>query len=284
MISAVKKLLKKIFRKIGLWSIEEQVFVKQYQVACGETLKGKNVLITGGTSGIGLAIAKRCLAEGANVLITGRNAPKLANAHSEVNSDRLHTLLWDATDFNALATKTDEVFRCFNGRLDVLINNAGVATRERFGSLSISAWDEMLAINLKAPVFIAQEVSNRWVRDGKDGVILNISSLAGSELTIDGYSAAKRAMNGMTKGMARELAPNGIRVNALAPGVIIGTNIRDLQRSKTPDDNLHSGWIPEKRYGVPNEIAELAVFMVSDRATYMNGAVVVCDGAGCLRK
>ena len=284
MISVIKGLIKKALRKIGLLRVEEKVYVKRYQVAQGESLKDKNVLITGGTSGIGLAIAKRCLAEGANVLITGRNASKLAKVHSEDNTWRLHTLIWDATDFNALSSKTDEVFQCFNGRLDVLINNAGVAAREMFGSLSMSAWDEMLAINLKAPVFIAQEVSNRWVRDKVDGVILNISSLAGSELTIDGYSAAKRAINGITKGMARALAPHGIRVNALAPGVIIGTNIRELQRSKTPDDNLRVGWIPEKRYGVPDEIAELAVFMVSDRASYMNGAVVVCDGAGRLRK
>ena len=283
MISSVEKLIQKLCRKIGLWSIDEKIYVKQYQVVQGESLKDKNVLITGGSSGIGLAIANRCLAEGANVLITGRNADKLSKVKGEDDSGRLHTLLWDATDYTVLNEKVNEVFQCFSGRLDVLINNAGVASRERFGSLSLKAWDDMLAINLKSPVFIAQEVSNRWVQNHFEGVILNVSSLAGSELTIDGYSAAKRALNGMTKGMARALATYGIRVNALAPGVIIGTNIRELQRSKSPEDDLCNAWIPQKRYGVPDEIAELAVFMISDRASYMNGAVVVCDGAAHLR-
>ena len=119
MITAFKKALKKICRKIGLWSVEEKVYVKPYQVVQGESLKEKNVLITGGTSGIGLAIAKRCLAEGANVLITGRNSSRLAKVHSEDNTGRLRALVWDATDFDALASKTDEAFQCFNHRFRI---------------------------------------------------------------------------------------------------------------------------------------------------------------------
>ena len=282
MISIFKKVSEKVCRKLGLWSVDEKIFVKQYQVAAGETLKGKNVLITGGTSGIGLAIAKRCLAEGANVVVTGRNENKLNKALSQDNTGRLKGLIWDVSDISSIGAKLGQVRGLFAHDIDILVNNAGISIRERPGTLTEEVWEKILRINLTAPVFLSQEMAKTWLCQKKGGVILNVSSMAGLEPSLDSYSVAKCGLNSMTKGMARILAQNGIRINALAVGVTIGTELRDIQRTHTPDGDLKCSWIPIGRFAVPDEIAETATYLISDRAAYITGAVVECDGAGSI--
>ena len=282
MISVIKGLIKKALRKIGLLRVEEKVYVKRYQVAQGESLKDKNVLITGGTSGIGLAIAKRCLAEGANVVVTGRNEDKLNKVLSQDNTGRLKGLIWDVSDISSIGTKLGQVRSLFANEIDILVNNAGVSIRERPGTLTEEIWEKILKINLTAPVFVSQEVAKVWVGLKREGVILNISSMAGLEPSLDAYSVAKCGLNSITRGMARIWAPNGIRINALAVGVTIGTELRDIQRTHMPDGDLKCPWIPIGRFAVPDEIAETATYLISDRAAYMTGAVVECDGAGSI--
>lgn len=282
MKSAVKKLLNTTLRKIGLWSVDKQVYVKQYQVACGETLKGKNVLITGGTSGIGLAIAKKCLAEGANVIITGRNGQKLNQVLLSDKTGRLKGMVWDVANLSAAKDMLAEVHSLLGSEINALVNNAGISIREKPGCLTEEVWDEVLRINLTAPIFISQEMAKAWMLNSCDGCILNISSMSGLEPSIDAYSVAKCGLNSMTKGMARIWASQGIRVNSLAVGVTIGTQLRDTQRKYKPTDNLKCDWIPVGRFAVPDEIAETAGFLISDRAAYLTGAVVECDGAGSI--
>lgn len=281
-MSAFKKLLKTLLRKIGLWSIEEKIYVKQYQVVKGESLKSQNVLITGGTSGIGLAIAKRCLIEGANVIITGRNAEKLNKVLSKDTTGRLKGLIWDVSNLSIAKDRIDEIRGMFGSEINVLVNNAGISIREKPGSLTEKVWSEVLRINLTAPVFIAQEVSKNWIANSSEGCILNISSMAALEPSIDAYSVAKCGLNSITKGMARIWADKGIRVNALAVGVTIGTELREVQKAHKPEGNLKCGWIPIGRFAVPGEIAETATYLISDRASYMTGAVVEFDGAGSI--
>ena len=278
----LKTLLKKIARKIGFWSIEEKIYVKQYQVAWGDSLKGRNVLVTGGTSGIGLAIAKKCLAEGANVIVTGRKEEKLKNVLREDTTGRLKGLVWDVTDINAIHEKLKHVQSTFTQPPDVLVNNAGISIRERPCDLTEKNWSEVLHVNLTAPVFLSQAMAKQWIRESRPGVILNISSMAGLEPSFDAYSVAKCGLNSMTKGMARIWAAHGIRVNALAVGVTIGTELRETQRKYKPDGNLRCDWIPLGRFAVPDEIAETATYLISDRAAYLTGAVIECDGAGSI--
>lgn len=284
MARLLKRAVKSLCRRMGLREVVHTVRVERYAVVEEECLKGKNVLVTGGSGGIGLAIAGKCLACGARVLVTGRNEDKLRGAKAHDGSGRLQTLAWDVTDFDSLQTKVDEVFRAFGGQLDILVNNAGISIRQSVGSLTFDVWDAIVATNLKAPVFVAQAVAARWKEQKRSGVILNISSMAGVEPAMDAYSAAKCALGSMTKGMAAVFAHDGIRVNALAPGVVVGTDLRDLQRSVDPAGDVHCDWIPAGRYGVPEEIAEMAAFLVSDRTAYLTGAVIVCDGAGSLRQ
>ena len=282
MISGVKRLIKKALRKIGLLRVEEKIYVKQYQVAQGESLKGKNVLITGGTSGIGLAIAKRCLAEDANVVVTGRNEDKLNKVLSQDNTGRLKGLIWDVSDISSIGVKLGQVRDLLADDIDILVNNAGVSIRERLGTLTEEVWKKILRINLTAPVFVSQEMAKAWLCSKKSGVILNISSMAGLEPSLDAYSVAKCGLNSITKGMARIWAQNGIRVNALAVGVTIGTELRDIQRAHRPDGDIKCNWIPIGRFAVPDEIAETATYLISERAAYLTGAVVECDGAGSI--
>lgn len=278
----LKNLIKKALRRIGLWSIEEKIYVKQYQSIQGESLKNRNVLITGGTSGIGLAIAKRCIKEGANVVITGRNEEKLKKILSQDNIGQLKGLIWDVSDIHVTASKLEQVRKLFEGDIDVLVNNAGISIRQQPGTFIEEVWERILKINLTAPVFVSQEVSKAWINSNKNGVILNISSMAGLEPSLDAYSVAKCGLNSMTKGMARIWASKGIRVNALAVGVTIGTELRDIQRNHTPEGDLKCSWIPIGRFAVPDEIAETATYLISDRAAYMTGAVIECDGAGSI--
>ena len=279
---AFKKLMKKIFCKIGLCSVDEKIYVKQYQTLLGQSFKGKNVLITGGTSGIGLAIAKRCVSEGANVVVTGRNEEKLKKVLSQDNTGRLKGLIWDVSKIEIAAAKLKEVSNLFAGDIDILVNNAGISIRERPCALTEEVWEQILRINLTAPIFLSQEVAKSWLSSRKNGVILNISSMAGLEPSLDAYSVAKCGLNSMTKGMARVWASEGIRVNALAVGVTIGTELRDIQRNHTPDGDLKCSWIPIGRFAVPDEIAETATYLLTERAAYITGAVVECDGAGSI--
>ena len=282
MIGFIKQKIKSFCRRVGLWSVEEKVFVKPYQVAIGNTLAGKNVLITGGTSGIGFAIAKKCLNEGANVVITGRNAEKMKSVLSEDKSGRLKGVIWDITIINDAAERIVEVEKLFKGGIDVLVNNAGISGRERPGTITEEIWEKILRINLTAPVFVTQAMAKRWILNCKEGVVLNISSMAGLQPSLDAYSVAKCGLNSITKGMARVWADKGIRINALAVGLTIGTELNATQRAHKPDGDLKFVGIPIGRFAVPDEIAETAVYLISDRAAYMTGSIVECDGAGSI--
>ena len=280
----IKRLLKKVCRCLGAVDVIEVVKLSRYEVEHSDCLLGKNILITGGSSGIGLAIAKKCLACGARVLITGRNESKLAKAQCGEPTDRFMTMIWDITNLDDIKTNVDKAIGLLGGRVDVLVNNAGISIREEYGKLTLGVWDKLIRTNLVAPVFITQAMTNKWILEKTGGIVLFVSSMAGEEPAFDAYGASKCALSSMTQGMARTLAPYGIRVNAIAPGVVIGTDLRELQRSIKPDGDLKCPWIPAKRYAVPDEIAEMATFMISEKASYMNGAIIVCDGAGSLRR
>lgn len=283
MLAFMKKFAKGICRRFGLVDKVPVVRLVRCGIDEGKTLKGKNILITGGSSGIGLAIARKCLACGAKVLITGRDKDKLKKCETDLDSSDLRTMKWDLTDFGHLGEILDDVLSMLGGRIDILVNNAGVSQRETILGYTENVWSCLLDANLKAPILLTSQMAKRWVDSRTPGVVLNISSMAGVEPAVDAYSAAKCALNSLTKGWARDLARYGIRVNAIAPGVVVGTNLRGLQRSIDPEGDVKADWIPLGRYAVPEEIAELAVFMLSDCSAYMTGAVVTLDGAGSLR-
>ena len=281
----IRRLIKKFCRRFGLWDTVEKVYVRRYEVVTNDrAFSGKNILVTGGASGIGLAIAKKCLSLGANVVITGRDTNKLQDVLSSDATGRLKTMKWDITDFPNLESYVNQAFELWEGGIDALVNNAGISIREVPGEFTYAVWDKILESNLKAPVFIAQAFANKWIKSKKSGVILNITSMAGVEPAVDAYSTSKCALNSITKGMARSFGRFDIRVNALAAGVTIGTNLRDIQRSVKPDGNVRVDWLPMKRFAVPEEIAETAAFLIGDQSSYTTGVVFSIDGAGAIRQ
>lgn len=244
----------------------------------GEVLKGKKVLVTGGGSGIGLAIAKKALSEGATVLITGRNKGRLSEAKQTINSKRLNIIEWDVSDVKILSSKMDEAEALMGGTIDILVNNAGILPEQNFHTITEADWDKIYSTNSKGTYFMSKEVFKRLVGERKGGKILNISSTSAYYGAILPYGLTKWDVKGMTEGLGKLFWPNGIIVNGIAPG---RTATQMLNKSST--DNLYDSKTSAKRYGLPEEVAELAVFLMSDAANFIVGQTIVCDGGYTLK-
>lgn len=256
--------------------------VDSIRVPVGESMNGRRVVITGGGSGIGLTIASRCLEEGAQILITGRDEKKLLSAKESLGSECVKVLVWDVSDVNSVDDKLQEAERALGGAIDAFVNNAGISNRQDPATLTKDVWDGILKINLTGAIFAAQAMCRRWALQGRGGVLLNVTSTAGVQAVLDAYGTSKTAMIQLTRGWAKYWAPKGIRINSIAPGVIVGTEINRLQRSISPDDNLFCASYPAGRFGVPAEIAEVALFLLSDKSSYVYGQTIVCDGGATL--
>jgi 3-oxoacyl-[acyl-carrier protein] reductase len=253
------------------------------QVQRGGVLAGKRILVTGGSAGIGLAIARKCLSERGTVVITGRGAEKLQRASAELNGALLHTLVWDVSDAALCDQKLSEARRLAGGELDILVNNAGILGGHRqFLDLTDKTWDEIFSVNAKGLVFLTQAVVRAWMREGRRGKIVNMSSMRGTLGVQDGpYGMSKWALNGLTAGLGLKLAPHGIIVNGIAPGIIDTDSISI--KNMDAKVNAYLSGVPVSRIGLPEEIAELAVFLMSDAANYIVGQTIICDGGYTLK-
>lgn len=249
----------------------------------GSTLNGKNILVTGGSAGIGLAIARKCIAEGARVIITGRDTDRLNDALQSLNSPHATSLVWDISDISIAEGKMLECESIFGCKVDILVNNAGILGGYReINDLSEERWDLIINTNLKGLVFLTKYMVNRWTSSRHPGKIINISSMRGMLGVKDGpYGISKWGLNGLTEGLGKTLAPRGIIVNGIAPGIINtdSISISGIDSNK----NVFLEGIPIRRIGLPEEIAELAVFLMSDSANYIVGQTIVCDGGYTLR-
>lgn len=249
------------------------VVVNVSQLNHGEILKGRKILITGGSSGIGLAIAKKCLSEGAEVVITGRNADKLHAVSEGIGNPLLHTLEWDVSDIGIIQEKLDKVSMIINGRLDVLVNNAGILMPKAFREVTEEIWDKTYSINSKGLFFLSQAICNRWIKETVGGKIINISSSGGFLAAHYPYRMTKWDIVGFTHGLGLKFYKDGIIVNGIAPGMTASEIIR-----VDTDKNAYVDYPPSNRVSLPEEVAELAVFMISDAANNIVGQTIVCDG------
>lgn len=246
------------------------------QISYGGVLQGKKIVITGGGSGIGLAMAKKFLSEGACVVITGRNIDKLREAKTAINNPHLHILQWDISKIQDIDEKLQESIRLLGGELNCFVNNAAFVAKRNDTE---EFWDDAFDTNAKALYFVSKKVAEYLIRinDGKVSKILNISSLSAFVCNSNPYGISKTCVNRITKGMAKEFAPSNILVNAIAPGYTAASiNQQDVEA------NAYSPKSPLHRIMVPEDIAELATFLLSDAANAIVGQIIVVDGGTTL--
>ena len=241
--------------------------------------QGRVAIITGSGSGLGRVLAHRFAAEGAAVVVAdvvGQRATTVANEISEAGGKSLAQTIdvTNAADVEAMAGAAREAF----GSVQILVNNAAKATDADFLNLSEEAWDEDVAITLKGSFLCSQGVLHDMTRNGS-GVILNIASV--NALTYFGneaYSAAKAGILSLTRSLAVRYGPFGVRVNAIAPGTL-RTPAWEQRRQKDPDIfERVAKWYPLGRIGEPEDVAGAALFLASDEAAWISGAVLPVDG------
>jgi NAD(P)-dependent dehydrogenase (short-subunit alcohol dehydrogenase family) len=238
-------------------------------------LAGRICIVTGGAQGIGEACIRRFAREGAQLVIADIDDSRGAALATELGAVYVHCDVGDKAQVDALVAQTMAAF----GRIDVLVNNAGIFRACDFLDMTESDFDDVLRINLKGSFLVGQAVAREMAKAGK-GSIVNMSSVNGTLAipTIASYNVSKGGINQLTRVMALALADKGIRVNAVAPGTI-ATELasKAVLTSEEAKAKILSR-TPMKRLGEPSEIADTVAYLASDAASYITGEIVVVDG------
>ncbi len=244
-----------------------------------QILKGKVAVVTGGTRGIGYAIVKKYLEAGAKVVLCGsrENTAKsaLEKIQTEMPGAEVEAIWPDISSMEEVAAAFATVKEKF-GSLDILANNAGISQNMPLYNYTEKDIDSIIDLNIKA-VFVCSQAAARIMKEQGSGVIINTSSVVSlyGQGSGCGYPASKFAVNGFTKSMARELAKDGIRVNAVAPGITKTDMLANLPDAMIQPLIQH---IPLQRVGEPEDIANAYLFLASEAASYITGVVLPVDG------
>jgi NAD(P)-dependent dehydrogenase (short-subunit alcohol dehydrogenase family) len=241
----------------------------------------KLAMITGGASGIGFAIAQKFVKQNIRTIITGRNVEKLQEACSLLGEGSIPLVC----DLNAL-DKLPEIVRSVEnqyGALDILVNNAGINLKKDFTEVTDQEFLNIIQTNVLGVFALSREVT-RFMLPRKKGVIINISSMAAQYgiPKVIAYTASKSAIEGMTRAMAVELSPSGIRVNCIAPGFIM-TNMSTIALNGDPERKQKVlSRTPMAKLGDPEDVANAAYFLASEESNFMTGAVIPVDGGNSI--
>lgn len=243
----------------------------------GELLKGRHALITGGTSGIGLAMANAFVQHGARVVITGRSEERIKSVLDKIRIDGISGMVLDNSKCADFGLRID-AYAEQHGLPDILVNNAGQILCEKFGSTKIENYDEIMDVNLRGSYFLSQEMANRWKKMNVRGNILNVGSSSSLRPGNSPYVLSKWGLRSMTIGLAKELVKDGIVVNGIAPGptatkMFVGSGENGINWPKNPTGRL----------ATEDEIANLAVVLASDLSRMVVGDMLfVTGGAGVI--
>jgi 3-oxoacyl-[acyl-carrier protein] reductase len=244
-------------------------------------LEGKNVLITGASRGIGKAIAKAMAAEGASIAFTHTSMNGALETEKELveMGAKVKRYQSDASNYDEAVKVVNDVVATW-GRVDVLVNNAGITRDSLLMRMSPESWDEVISKNLKSVYNYSQACSSVMLRQ-RSGCIVNMSSVVGLHGNAGqcNYAASKAGIIGLTQSLAKEFGSRGIRVNAIAPGFI------QTDMTQSLSEEVKQMWIndiPLKRAGVVEDIASVAVFLASEMSAYITGQVLQVDGGKCI--
>lgn len=257
---------------------ERKVYAQVSYLAPSEMLKGRTALVTGGTSGIGYEVAKAYINAGAWVVITGRNEEKVKKACEVIDKEvsrkgNIFGMVMNNTDVKSMPSKLQDIERVLGtGHIDILVNNAGVVGGE-VKDCTEELYNTILDTNLKGTFFLSKLVARYWVDNQIEGNILMMGSSSSLRPATSAYTLTKNALYGFTKGLAKVLAPHGITVNGLAPGptatpMTMPNGVRD--EISFPN--------PLGRFVMPGEIANMAVFLVSNMGRSIIGDMVFMTG------
>lgn len=240
-------------------------------------LANKTAIITGAARGIGLACAKRFIAEGAKVLLTDIDEHE-GTATAKALGDAAHFVRCDVGDAKQVAALIAETEKTFGG-IDLLVNNAGIVHGADFLEVSEADFERVLRVNLKGAFLVAQAVAKSMVARKKPGAIVNMASINSTVAipTQIPYSVSKGGLLQLTRAMALSLAPYGIRVNAIGPGSIMTDLLKSVGSDKEAKRRILSR-TPLGRIGAPEEVASVAAFLASDDASYITGEIIYVDG------
>ena len=274
----IKRVVKKAIRGLSVQKIPVRVPVLE-----GRLLEGRSALITGGTSGIGLAMAEAFAMNGSDVVITGRSRGRVdeavdrvrraRGAHGRVAGIVFDSSTRDEASFgDALARAEDAL----GAPLDALVNNAGVNAGRSIPGTGMEDFDLVIGTNLRGAYFLSQAFARRMVESGARGNILNVCSSSSLRPATNPYTVSKWGLRGLTEGLAKLLIPYDIVVNGIAPG----PTATPMMVSEEDAGNYDFAEVPAGRYAAPEEVANMAVVLVSDLARMVVGDVVYITG-GC---
>ena len=232
-------------------------------------LKGKKIIVTGGGKGLGAAMAAKFVSEGASVLISGRKEADLKATADKIGCSFLTLDVQDTSVLDRFIEDADEML----GGADCLVNNAGISLHEpTFFNVTPNTFDAQIATNLRGGFFLTQSFTKMLLKEKRKGNVLFVSSETGETVDVRPYGFTKAAVNSMVQGLASLFVKDGIRVNAVAPGITAS----DMTGFKT-DGNLFLAGNATERVYLPEEVAETACFLLSDASGCISGQVIVCN-------
>lgn len=244
--------------------------------------KNKKAIVTGASRGIGFAIAKHLLCKGCKVLITGRNKESLQKAADELGENCLY-LAWDMAKPNEIEQKFKEAVNMLGG-LDIFVNNAGVfAMCNEWGddgllNMSLEQWETVITVNTTSLLFGMQQAVKYFKENNIKGNVLNVTSVSGYEPVYGAYGASKSTSIALTRGWGKMFAKYGITINGIAPGPV-ATEMNNWHEG----DPMENSRIPYGRFSTTDEIASLAMYLLSDSAKMVCGETVILDGGYSIR-
>lgn len=279
---------KRVIRKIAKFILASQpeffVQVNVGQIQFGHTLQDKKIVVTGGGSGLGYAMAKKFVSEGAEVLISGRNEEKLSAAVKKLG-ERAKYIVADVCDVEHSLEFLEKAKKLLGGRIDCLVSNAGVSLHENiYTNVTVEGFDKQFNTKFRAGYFLGKAFLEMKTKEKAKGLLnsqlLYITSETGDQVYDIPYGMTNAALNSLVGAFSRRVYKEGIQVNAIAPGVTLTEMTRDYAESS--DGNLYRDCASGRTF-VPEEVAEVACFLLSDASRCISGEIIHCNAGNHLK-